>query len=197
MGVEIPVGFGMATLAYQRDGAPRESITTFGYDMPTVDPVVHADAIYDIVQSASGPVVATKMQTGWNFVGVRVTEMDDTGPVQGEQLVPVVGLGSAGAMPANCAVLIRKFTAGGGRRNRGRMFVPPVWPPETNVSPGGTIAGAQVTDLQNWWNYVLVQMAIAGLPMVLLHSAVPFTPTPITAVSVQSVIATQRRRLRR
>lgn len=197
MGIVIPVGFGLAQLVFQRDGAPRESITTFGYDPPTLDPVAHADTINALVRGVGRPITAAQMETGWSFVGVRCTEMDDVGPLQGEFLSLLAGTGAAGAMPPNCAVLIRKFTAAGGRRNRGRMFVPPVHPAETNVSPSGTIAGAQLTNLQTWWGNVLTQMGVAGLPVVLFHSEVPFTPTPVTSFVVQSVIATQRRRMRR
>lgn len=197
MGVNIPVGFGMASLVYQRDGAPRESISTFAYDPPSLSPTAHADTIYGLMTNASGPGIPTRIQTGWSFMGVRVTEQDDPGPLQGEHIAQQVGLGSAGALTPNVAVLIRKFTASGGRRNRGRMFVPPVWPPETNVSPNGAIAGTQLGDLQNWWEFVRAGMTTAGLPIVLLHSQVPFTPTPVTSISVQAIVATQRRRLRR
>lgn len=77
------------------------------------------------------------------------------------------------------------------------MFVPPFWPDEANVNDEGGIAGALVTSIGASWDYVLTQLGLAGLPMVLLHATAPFTPTAVTNLTVSTLIATQRRRLRR
>jgi hypothetical protein len=37
----------------------------------------------------------------------------------------------------------------------------------------------------------------AGFPQVILHSEAPFTPTPVSSYEVQSLMATQRRRMRK
>jgi len=100
------------------------------------------------------------------------------------------------ALPNNCAVLVRKVTGEGGRRNRGRMFIPGI--SEEAVDATGAIAG---TPLSNWNSaFDDIQTTLVGLAtvdnLVLLHDSAPHTPTVITDLVVQPKIATQRRRLR-
>lgn len=197
MPVNIPVGFGQAALRFSLAGTSREKLCTFGYDPPTTDPTVHAQAITDAFTAANRPGVSLQIQEGWSYLGVRVTEMTDTGPVTGEAADLVDGAMTGGALPPNAAVLIRKNTAAGGRRNRGRLFVPPIYPPETNVSPSGIIADTQLDNIQLWWTNFFTAVSVAGLEPVILHSSAPFTPTPITGWVAQDLIATQRRRMRR
>jgi hypothetical protein len=107
--------------------------------------------------------------------------------------------GTAGSetSPPNAAVLVTKQTIVGGRKGRGRMYVPGI--PEADVSPGGLIAGATVTA----WNAAFEDMRDEAtglnLPFRLLHGEYDPQPAPysIEAFSVTDLLATQRRRLRR
>jgi hypothetical protein len=110
------------------------------------------------------------------------------------------GANDTNITPQNSAHLIRKNTSLGGRRNRGRMYLPGV--SEANVSNTGVLAPARVaqinTALSNWRAALEANTGI--LYMVILHgtslnSPTP-TPTPVTSLACQPVIATQRRRLR-
>lgn len=197
MPVNIPVGFGLAALRFSLAGTSREKLTTFGYDPPTTDPTIHAQQITDHFTQANRPGIPTQIQENWSYLGVRVVEMTDTGPVTGEAADLQDGIMTGGAMPPNASILIRKNTAAGGRRNRGRLFVPPIYPPETNVSPSGIIADPQLDNIQLWWSNFFGALVTAGLVPVILHSQPPFTPTPITGYVAQDLIATQRRRMRR
>lgn len=197
MPVNIPVGFGLAQLRFIFSGSARESLCTFGYDPPSLDPQVHAQQITDHFTQAGRPGIPTQINESWTYLGVRVTEMDDVGPLTGEASDIQDGILSGGAMPPNCAILIRKTTGVGGRRNRGRMFVPPIYPPEGNVGQGGSIADPQVDNLNLWWGAFRTALVTAGLQPVIFHSEPPFTPTPDTSWIVQDLIATQRRRLRK
>lgn len=197
MPITIPVGFGLCQLRFIVAGASRESLVTFGYDPPSLDPVLHAQMITDQFTQTNRPGIPTQIQESWSYLGTRVTEMDDVGPLTGEASDIQDGIMTGGAMPPNCAVLIRKTTASGGRRNRGRMFVPPIYPAEGNVGQTGIIADTFVDSMQTWWTGFRTALVTAGLQPVIFHSQVPFTPTPDTSWIVQEVIATQRRRLRR
>lgn len=197
MPVNIPPGFGLAQLRFIAAGLTRESLTTFGYEVGDPSPAVNAQIISEAFTQSGRPFIGTQIQEGWSFLGVRVTEMKELGPATGEFSDLIDGVAIAGAMPPNCAVLIRKTTTLGGRRNRGRMFVPPVFPGETQISPTGIIADPQLDQLQTWWSAALTALQVAGVPPVILHSEPPFTPSPITAWVVQDRIATQRRRLRK
>jgi hypothetical protein len=92
-------------------------------------------------------------------------------------------------------ILVRKVTARGGRAGRGRMFHP-------GVEEGGTLSGGlflqSVLDLlraafENFRN----DLALAAVPMVLLHNSAELLPDTITGLDVQQLVATQRRRLRK
>jgi hypothetical protein len=193
----IPVGYGQARLVWQRIGAPRESIVTFGYNPSAVDPSLHAAAIYTIVTASNRPCIAASMDFDWQFLRVDTTEVDEGGEQTGSSGGVITGSISAASMTPQCAILITKNTALGGRRNRGRMYVPPIYPEEQSVDYNGTIGGTQRTNLQTRWDGVLSALAAASIPMVILHRSAPFTPTEVTSLTVQSLIATQRRRLRK
>lgn len=197
MSITVPVGFGLCTIVYQVIGAPRESVTTFGFDPGALDPQTHADTFYDLFNNAGAPGVATIISDNWIYQGMRVMEQDDPGPLYGEHIEPVTGLFAGGAVPSNCAILLNKATAAGGRRNKGRMYTPPVWPNESAVNARGILLAADAVTIAGRWNQFRLACGTAGLPWVLFHSEVPFTPTPITSLSCSVQMATQRRRMRR
>lgn len=197
MTITIPVGFGMCQIRWIVSGSSRESVSTFGYDPATLDPDGNAFAIHGALTASGRPCVAGNMVVGWTYLGVRTLEMDDTGPISGQFDGNVIGSATGNPTPPNVAVLVRKATASGGRRNRGRMYLPPIYPGEENIGPNGTIAATQLGEVSTRWNAFRTAMTSAVLPIVLFHSESPFTPTPVTNFVVQAQVATQRRRLRR
>lgn len=197
MPVVIPIGTGLAQFRFIVAGASREAVVTMGYDPALIEPADNAEALSNLFTAPGRPGQASSMVVGWSYLGVRVTEMDASGPFTGEFSNLVVGSGTGNPMPPNVAVLMRKNTAAGGRRGRGRSYIPPLYPGEENVGPNGSIAAAQLTNLQTWWSSLFTAMQGAALPPVIFHSISPFTATPVTSFTVQQTVATQRRRLRR
>jgi hypothetical protein len=196
MGVLLPVGYGNATFVFQNAGAPKEYTTSVAYNPSDLDPTAHAAAIHTAWASGTTrPFSASKVSNEYQLLRVDVVEMDDIGPLLGSQPIVVQGTFGSGSMPPNCCVLMNKNTASGGRKNRGRMYVPPVNILETQVTALGTIPSANQTAITTLFNVAIGDMIAAGLPPVLLHSE-PGAPTPITNIACTSVIATQRRRLR-
>lgn len=140
---------------------------------------------------------------------------DSTGPAT---VVPVGVTGGAtpgSAPPSDVgrSWLIHKATAQGGRRGRGRMFFPGLT--ENNVDGAGNIAPAAVTAFQEEVTdfYELLQsnnidmylehfdatewQLINGRPRrVPIPGSAP-NPNPVTGLTVESVTASQRRRVRR
>lgn len=108
---------------------------------------------------------------------------------------PNVGGSAQLSLPVNCSTLVRKVTALGGRRGRGRMHLPGAL--ETNVDGSGALTPASITTYNTRLGQVLADHAAAGFPMVLLHSLGSSTPTPITNLNVSPLIGTQGRRLHR
>lgn len=114
----------------------------------------------------------------------------------------VSGSGDSAAT-INTALLLRKVTALGGRKNRGRMYIP--GPKETALDAGGFLVGTYLPDQE-----AAVASYLSGLRATLwfdepylFHSydtaapPVPLpAPTEITALHFQNRAATQRRRMR-
>jgi len=118
---------------------------------------------------------------------------NSTGPVA-ELSVAVPGDAGGSCSPPQVAWLVRKSTALGGRRGRGRLFFPGV--PEGSVDQAGvldtTVSNAFQGLLDDW----LSALAVSGHSMVVLH-ADNTAPTVVTSLALQAKVATQRRRLRR
>lgn len=103
-------------------------------------------------------------------------------------------------LPQNCALLVKKQTALGGKQHRGRFFLPGMLT-EEGVNNIGVIDAGDRGSYQTHANTMLATMnaSLTLLPMVILHNSTPTPvpdPTPVTSLFVDNVISTQRRRLR-
>lgn len=194
----IPVGFANFVVNYTMAGDTEAMQTSWGVD------VSDAGGAYDDVLEylADGYANAWQAETSdQTVIGPYRLEVGQDGgdPITVEYGATTTGSNNDEPLPPNCALLIRKASALGGRRNRGRAYFPGL-ALKPSSSPAGVLDPAAVTALQGdadeWWTLA----ATAGPPevsgLVILHSEAPFTPTPITSLDVQDKIATQRRRLR-
>jgi hypothetical protein len=128
-----------------------------------------------------------------------------TGQASGDPLVEdkplaIAGAGSGSQAASNVAVLVHKRTALGGRKGRGRLFIP--WAvADSNVDEAGIIVPATVVTMQTAVTSFLNGIITEGMNMVLLHSpdksGVTVPPTTVSSLVVDGMIATQRRRLGR
>ncbi len=117
------------------------------------------------------------------------------------------GLNQAGPLPQNSAVLFHKRTARAGRRGRGRFYLPGIL--EAGVSAVGGLDSGSINAYQAGATAYLARFGVGNLGAVepvLIHSFDPLAGPPvpsqlvpdrITSLSVDPVIATQRRRLRK
>lgn len=195
----IPIGFADWSLEIAHAGTPRHSFITGGVDVGgSLDPAENAQAIFTVLTSA-------EMLTLWDnqvtLLNVTVRQGTDGSPLIGVSTgAAVQGNNTQEKLPPNCAILVNKRTASGGRKNRGRWFIP--WfVGETFVDEVGVMTPATVAPLQTAMNNVLAGFSDPPLEhLVILHddsSPVPHTPTPVTSLLVSTLIATQRRRLGR
>lgn len=197
----IPAGFAELTYIFQYSGAPRVSTFALGVDPSGFaeldDPVAIAGAGRMAAVNSIGPFPAGGMMGHWQFLGVSCTLETESGPIVGQDLTTITGSASGSEMPINCTLLVNKVTAAGGRRNRGRMFVPPVWPQESKVDGLGIIDTDQIPTGQSRYDDFYTSLTEAPLLPVLFHQSGSVVPTAITSFAVQGKIATQRRRMRR
>lgn len=194
----IPAGFAEATFIFGVTGKVRDCTWSLGLDVSDFGvnpPEDMADELRLWWTESTAPYIAGQMAVGWTFRGVSVTKQLEEGPITGQSLANVVGTVSVGPLPVNCSLLFTKQTTGGGRRNRGRAFVPPVHLSETDINAIGVIT-ADTSSLQGRYDSVIENMVGGGYQPVLFHSSAPFTPTEVTGLSLNSLIATQRRRMR-
>lgn len=172
-------------------------ISTFGYDGDVAeDPFVDAGEIDTIMRATGRPAKPAEYSNTMWWRGVEVTRMTATGPIQGSAPQAIPGTKSAPPVPVNSSFLLQKQTGRGGRQGRGRCFLPPIWTDESNVSASGVITSFDLGLIQALWTNALTDLLASDCPPVLLH-ADGSTPDPILSWTVSSVVATQRRRLRR
>ncbi len=187
----IPVGYGQAAMVVTSTAISGEAIITLGFANPDDHTAAEAAAA---VGDAMRDAAIQGMTSDATVVECRVKlGPDDTGPSA------VFALGSAGVAssdgpPAMTATLVRKITDLGGRKGRGRFFLPS--PPENALGSDGRWGSGNVGDWNDDWAACKLAMEIAGFSPVLLHSDAT-TPTEIVSFEVDSRPGTQRRRNRR
>lgn len=203
MTLVIPPGFGQASIQFTNESDPDPWYITFGVDLG--DAGGDYDAVFNTIVEGFAESFLPDISNGTAVTGVRLTVGVD-GPDNLTLFTSynLPGSSTGAKLPQNCALLVDKVTLAPGRKGKGRLYIPSILT-ETAVNPAGVIDGATVSGLQTSANSFLALLALpetplpsAPAPMVLLHNA--YTPqpapTPVQSLRVQSVIATQRRRLR-
>jgi hypothetical protein len=195
MALEIPNGFAQIAYRFALSGDPDVMVSTVGVDLAanTGSDQTNVDTLADQFM-ATFPVTA--IFAGWTFLGVSArVGVGGTSHVAVEAPRVHAGTATGATPPQNCSVLVKKFSAAAGRRGRGRMYLPPFNLAESSVSAAGILDATSLANQQlgldlwlgsDWQFYIL-------------HDSLPssLAPTPITQFTVDRMIATQRRRLRR
>lgn len=196
MGVQIPLNEAQVTLVFTVAGNVRPMVMTFG-----VRPDVQGATASQIASGVRALYVSSTLgspgafSSSYTWTETRVQKMTSTGIAFAGITQPVVGTATANTVPVNGAVLIRKETQDGGRKNRGRMFWPPMAFNEAIVSPAGVIAAAELAAEQTKWNTFVSSLSSGDYPMVVQHSD-GSPSTLVSGVSLSNLLATQRRRMR-
>ena len=195
MSARIPPGFAELWIRFNTPGDLENMYCAVGIDLAPGESGTQtlAETLDTTAEASLVPMLSNQYTVG----GGHVIFGQDGGDIRFDSAsTPTAGGQTGAGLPPNTAVLARKLTATGGRRGRGRMFIPGI--PEGNVGSDGQLVAAYRTTAQT---AVADMMAdLVALPqvdgLVLLHDTAPFTPTPITGFSVELYVATQRRRLR-
>jgi hypothetical protein len=196
----IPPGYAQAIIPLAHSSSPRKATVTFGVKAQT--------------GGALNPAAADRLTTIWdNRIGTGLATEVTIGPTElivgqdgGVNLVVVgtttqTGASASDKAPSNCALLMQKRTARGGRRGRGRCYIP--WYVSDNdvVETGAITAASIATANQAFFNLLADIEADASFEsMVVLHSSgasATGDPDVVTSLLADPTIATQRRRLGR
>jgi hypothetical protein len=203
--VEIPIGYGQLSFKWALTGDPQPMISTMGFGVrnnPTPSQQLLNDAAGQLESSFRarlGFATAASIIAGWTYHGADFLLRPDAGDAIAGHVGPsVTGTATGETLPVNTAILVKKRTALGGRKHRGRMYIPMARVTENTVSKLGVIDSTEHTSLQTAFNNWLADnQAVDGAEMVILHSDETLVPTPINALQVDNTVASQRRRLRR
>lgn len=198
MTLVIPPGFSLCSIPIKHNALNRSATVTFGLETGG--------------SGDSFPVQADEVMADWNtHLAPRLDSGCTAGPVEltvgqdgGTSFVEVGTTTSAGtragvSTPPNVAVLVTKRSSQGGRRGRGRMFFP--WfILASEVDEVGVMAPAIVTAIQTPMTAFLAALVTDLHAMHILHNtgdSPTGSPTLVSTLRVESLIATQRRRLGR
>jgi hypothetical protein len=200
-----PPGYAQCSYELRHNMMSRSAYITFGCDPTGTDPNALASQLRATFALPTG--LLTTMDANVTLIGSRVSLGTDGGEdLIGIDTTNVVCTKAGAPMPPNVAALVHKRTARGGRRGRGRMYLP--WAALSNATlENGVLSAADVTAITTGCSNWLTAMAASGPgPVVLLHRASlpgtenPTTPGPpnvVTSMYCDTTIATQRRRLGR
>lgn len=191
--MNIPTGHSQVNLKYGGDGMPTGAEVTFGIDNSGAHHT--PDEIADLVEGNYVDNILPAQNSHVTLVGILVKNgPNEDGPFT-EHGILHSGLNTSGDAIPNCCALVRKVTALGGRAHRGRWFLPILG--ESDIQTGGLVSGTFLSGLQDALDAFYAQLVSDDIPMSLLHTSSLVSPDAVTALTAQSTIATQRRRLRR
>ncbi len=198
MGIRVPAGFAEIIYRFTIAGDAEEMLTSWGIGNElnqnwTAD---HASQLADVY----GTTMRTRQSGDCVFRGVYLRAgPDNEGPqFTADRNLP--GTGTGVSLPPNNAALLQKRSNVGGRRNRGRNYIPGV--PVADVNQAGVWGtGKQAvwqTAASNWLAETAARAFVSEV--VIFHTTaagVPgLPPTVVESITVPTKIATQRRRMR-
>ncbi len=195
MPLVIPAGWSNCAYRFSLTGDAEEMIFTLGVLTP--GPPGDVETLNALHAKFIEAWPAANILTGWTFLGIRMQKGNAPGPVTVLETTqaPVVGVNAGPSLPPNCAFLVQKRTALGGRPHRGRMYLPGgIGVGEDSVPSTGVMLEAQRAVLQTRVNLAFGTGDKGVLHDSLTPGALP--PTVITSFRAMARLATIRRRLR-
>lgn len=194
MSAPVPEGFALIALDFDLVAGGRTATITIGCtdaDAATVN--ANATAVRT---AWIGSFVPAALSSLWQLTRVRYTATRGGLPVDGVDGNVSQGTATFNPVSPAVAALLRKVTDSGGRKNRGRMYLPAGYLGELAVSPNGTIDSAVVSDSTGRFQSFIAALTDDDLGPVILH-ADSSTPTDVVDGFMESQVCTQRRRQRK
>lgn len=192
----IPAFFSNITWVIQRAGDTDPYTTSLGVSF---GPGPFDTAAADSMATSLAVATLPNLSTADTLVSIDYDYNDGLGSLTYSSVRNALGTGASASstMTQNVAALFLKRTALPGRKGRGRMF----WPymSDSDVDAVGNLASTAVTRYTTMitaWRTAITSSSHFNDPA-LFHTTSTPDATPITAITVSPVAATQRRRLRR
>lgn len=191
-------GFADVSLFVTHSTDPRPAAITFGVAADGKSASDIWTAVKDATNVSAG--IKSKLANGAAFSRIKVSlGQEDEIDLVHDMPVSIPGTGAVGSVPPNVALLVHKRTSRGGRRGRGRMFLP--WSiNEVKVADNGSIDAAEQVLIQACVTTWFTELNTRGVPMFLLHqegNTPTGLPTAVNSLAVDPLVSSQRRRLHR
>lgn len=196
MATVVPPGFSNVRFVFSCAGVTEPMGFSLGCSSITVGT---PSAILDVMRDAFDATIwaaGAAVGNQWTWVQTDITMMGESGPVLASAPENQAGDLTAFNIPAQCCALITKQTALGGRRNRGRTYLPAGWLFENEVGADARITGSAAGALQTRFNNFRANVNLEDVQLYLFHSTSPLSPTEIIGFSASTLLGTQRRRIR-
>jgi hypothetical protein len=189
------LGHAFIRVALTGDNEPMEFGFHYDATAATGDANAHANTIRSTWFASFG---AGDMNTSYTFLGVRVLEGNGTSaPDPGTSDVAVVGTFAVAPPPQNVAYLLHKRSGLAGRNHNGRCYMPPAYSlAESDITATGAIPAGSVTAINTKLSTVRSALSTANLPMVVWSPTTGAVST-VASFTIDPIVATRRRRLRR
>jgi lipoprotein-anchoring transpeptidase ErfK/SrfK len=204
----IELGLGLVVQPLLRTDMSRAALVTFALNVSGVPSLAVAqDAVDDFsnnfLANMGGPLDAEVQMLP---ASIRLGDGSTT-PFEATTTNSVATGGTAytSASP-QVAVLVKKNTGLGGKQNRGRTYMP-WWVSTAYIAENGNLDSTAVANLQTDADTFLTQLTTDTIPMCIAHRVFTIsggkpvltayhTGPLVTSFKVESVVATQRRRVR-
>jgi hypothetical protein len=190
----IPPGYANLSFEATSTVTGQEAMTAIGVQLEAADPGTVLSGAADAWISNFSPIISEVWSSG--KVVITIGTSDPSAPIVGELNFDPWGGVTLDCCPPNVSTLIRKQTLAGGRKGRGRMFLPS--PAEDGIDDAGLFSTSQHADNQTRATDFLADVGdIEGVSGVFLFHTDPLDdPSEIVGLTAMQMVATQRRRLR-
>ena len=195
MPLVIPDGFAQVTFFMSGAGAPTGAACTLGVYNPGDD---NASQIAANVGGAWEDNIMPEICNDITFTSCRAKRGPTETGAFADVAFSTAGTLAGACVAPNLAILVTLETSLGGRRGRGRFYVPGAQ--ESDVDEAGNLSNTRVGLMNAALAGFQGDILTAGYGVVVLHSdgksALP-SPTSVDQFSTATLMATQRRRMRR
>lgn len=205
MTLVIPVDYAQVRTDIGLTGDNEPMSITYAVSIPNLSTTLTLGTIPEDIHDAFVAAFGARLDASYTFISTEVKGRYGAGSE--DFLLGTHAGGESGTraafdgLPQNCALLVHKRTNFAGRTGRGRNYFPGL--ADTEVNEIGQITAGVVTAWQTAMTAWLagVNAVVDVGSFVLLHNTpgagAALAPREVTALTVDPLIATQRRRLRK
>lgn len=191
MTLDIPDGYANAIFGYRSPVGGKGCSWAMGYNLgATLDNSTFSNALTALSGTNLGPA----LHANWDLISFT---MEDN-VSRFETTFESAGTAGGNAASPQVSALFKKTTGVRGRPYQGRAYIPAGYLDDDDVASNGLIDAGAVDDLNTLIQGVITDIGTAaGADAIcIFHTDTNIIPTSITDFSCESLVATQRRRLR-